>query len=56
MDDKTNEYLKKMNRHLNPHFLTKLFRAEEIEFVHQLHEKFAGGLAHDRLFEYIAGR
>ena len=55
-DDRTNEYLKSMNRHLNPRFLSRLFRAEEIEMVHELHTRVAGGLGHTKLFEHIAGR
>jgi phosphopantetheinyl transferase (holo-ACP synthase) len=52
----TNEHLAKMYRHLNPHFLVKLFRPEEIATLRSLHQRVVGGLAHERIYQHVAGR
>jgi hypothetical protein len=56
LDRRSNETLRYMSVHLNPNFLAKLLRPEEITMIHGLYQKVAETMGHERLFEYVAGR
>jgi hypothetical protein len=45
-----------MNVHLNPNFIARFMRPEEIALLRSLYQELAGTMAHERLYEHIAGR
>ncbi len=55
---RTNDHLRVMSVHLNPNFLAKFLRPEEIaSFRYSTYQRCSESpLVHDRLFEYLAGR
>ena len=56
-DDTSNVHLEAMSEHLNPLFLSRLFRREELVLFRKYYNMVAGkGPTHHRLFEMVAGR
>jgi hypothetical protein len=56
MSEKVQNDLTKMSTHLNLHFLRRLFRDDELQSLRHVYKAVAGTEAHERLFQYVAGR